>query len=390
MERYRVFHSLNALRVCAEYCVVHYHVSPLGDGFLKNSAGASALMSFFFVLSGFMAMHTNMDTDFSVPGAKEKYIYRRLQKVYPTYLIWIVLDTPGSVMYWWDLAIRGCPLTWVSLVSQPILLHSWLGSYHAGTTNGVCWYLCTLFWLWFVFPFVIVKAKTHLESRPWTSIVCLYIVSMLCWGLLVPSVHSVNSRQFPPLRLCEFLMGCCVAFTVERPIIHGGWVVLSVSLLFAYWVVTYTQPDLWSMEDAPKGQVCQLWPTMQLQQPLNPTSFLSMFSIVFCLVVHWAAANEQSGKGSSMLQWDCFKTLSTFSLHIYLSHVVVSTFLKFLFEQIGILEWWSTDTLILSCYLIAYMYSTAIEPRLLHWVSSSSETSAINIELEPLHSCISD
>jgi hypothetical protein len=52
--RYITFHSLNAVRVCAEFCVVHFHITPGRDGgFLKHGTGASALMSFFFVLSGF-------------------------------------------------------------------------------------------------------------------------------------------------------------------------------------------------------------------------------------------------------------------------------------------------------------------------------------------------
>ena len=364
--RYPTFHSLNAARVCAEYCVVHYHIALEGNGLLKNKDGASALMCFFFVLSGFMAMHTNMDTDFSVVGAKADYIYRRLQKVYPTYIIWILLDTPGNLVYWWDFA-AGCPLFWMSIASQPILLHAWLGSSHIGTTNGVSWYLCTLFWLWLVFPFV--NVKTLFSARPWMSIICLYVLSILT-GVLMSGFYSVNSRELPIIRLFEFLMGCCVAFTLDRPV-NGWFVVLPLLCLFTYWVVTYTMPALWYIEDAPKAKLCQLWPRQQQQSIiLNPTLLLSMFSVVFCLVIHWLASTERSGKGGfSMLQWDFFKSLSTFSLHIYLSHNAISTFLKFLFNQFGILSWWNTDTLMLACYLIAYWYSK-VEPKVLRWLGS--------------------
>jgi hypothetical protein len=44
--------------------VVNYHVSLTPTSFLKNDKVAQALMSFFFVLSGFMAMYTNASTDF--------------------------------------------------------------------------------------------------------------------------------------------------------------------------------------------------------------------------------------------------------------------------------------------------------------------------------------
>jgi peptidoglycan/LPS O-acetylase OafA/YrhL len=89
--RYRVLHSLNAARVCAEFLVVNYHVSLTPTSFLKNDKVAQALMSFFFVLSGFMAMYTNASTDFSARPAKMDYISRRFSKTYPTYLLWTLL-----------------------------------------------------------------------------------------------------------------------------------------------------------------------------------------------------------------------------------------------------------------------------------------------------------
>jgi len=362
--QYTTLHSLNAIRVCAEYCVVHYHVALGGYDFLQNKQLANALMSFFFVLSGFMAMHTNMDTDFTSPGAKTDYIYRRLRKVYPTYLIWLILDTPGHIVHNWEFAAE-CKLFWVSIASQPVLLHAWLGSFHIGASNGVCWYLCTLFWLWFVFPFI--NTKNLFASRPWTSIACLYVVSVLSW-VPMSGFNPEDSRELPIMRLCEFLMGCCVAFTLDKPI-NGWWVIPPLLCFIAYCTATYILTDLWAIEDIPPA--CQLWSRYQQEAVnLNPTLLLSMFSIVFCLIIHWLAATEKNGgQGISMLQWSCFKSLSKFSLHIYLSHSVVSNFLKHTSKGLGILDWWSTDTIILSCYFVAYMYSIA-EPVLLDRLGS--------------------
>jgi peptidoglycan/LPS O-acetylase OafA/YrhL len=95
---YRVLHSLNAARVCAEFLVVNYHISLTPTSFLKNDKHTQALMSFFFVLSGFMAMYTNAGRDFSARPAKMDYIHRRLSKTYPTYLFWTLLDLPGTIV----------------------------------------------------------------------------------------------------------------------------------------------------------------------------------------------------------------------------------------------------------------------------------------------------
>ena len=357
--QYVTLHSLNAIRVCAEYCVVHYHVALGGHDFLQNKHLANSLMSFFFVLSGFMAMHTNINTDFSAPGAKMDYISRRLRKVYPTYLIWLILDTPGNIIQNWEFAAE-CKLFWVSIASQPILLHAWLGSFHIGASNGVCWYLCTLFWLWIMFPFI--NTKSLFASRPWTSIACLYAISVLSW-IPVSSFNPEDSRELPIMRLCEFLMGCCVAFTLDKPI-YGWWIIPPLLCFGAYCTATYIMEDLWSVGDIPPA--CELWSRYQ-QQPinLNPTLLLSMFSVVFCLSIHWLAATEKNGgRGISMLHWTCFKSLSRFSLHIYLSHSTVSNFIKHTSKRFGILDWWSTDMLLILCYLVAYLYSIA-EPVLL-------------------------
>jgi peptidoglycan/LPS O-acetylase OafA/YrhL len=151
--RHRVLHSLNAARVCAEFLVVNFHVTLTPTSFLKNDMVEQALMSFFSFLSGFMAMYSNTCTDLSAGPAKMDYISRRLSKTYPTYLIWTLLYLPGTIVKHIYFACQR-PLYWISLALQPVLLQAWLGCYHFGIRNPVGWYLCTLFLLWFLFPFI--------------------------------------------------------------------------------------------------------------------------------------------------------------------------------------------------------------------------------------------
>jgi peptidoglycan/LPS O-acetylase OafA/YrhL len=92
-------HTLNAARVIAEYVVVHAHLSTLFDANgLFTVECAKSLMSFFFVLSGFVAMYCNMDVDFSNTSNALDYIKRRFKKTYPFYLTMILVDLPGAII----------------------------------------------------------------------------------------------------------------------------------------------------------------------------------------------------------------------------------------------------------------------------------------------------
>jgi hypothetical protein len=75
-------------------------------------------MSFFFVLSGFVAMHSNRYVDFSCMEARVGFVRKRVSKVYPTYLIWCLVDVPGCIVSGWAVASQ-CWLFWLALASQP-------------------------------------------------------------------------------------------------------------------------------------------------------------------------------------------------------------------------------------------------------------------------------
>ena len=113
MNKPATIHTLNAVRVLAEYVVVHYHVS---EGFqvrsLLGATMASHVMSFFFVLSGFMAMHCNMHTDFTDRCNVKRYIGTRFKKTFPTYLVFYLSDLPDAMLQWHS---KGCDLRLLSL-----------------------------------------------------------------------------------------------------------------------------------------------------------------------------------------------------------------------------------------------------------------------------------
>jgi hypothetical protein len=139
-------------------------------------------------------------------------------------------------------------------------------------------------------------------SHPRTPVVCLYFASVLGF-LAFAGLSNMNTRTPPPLRVCEFLLGCCMAFTLDTPV--NGWLALTGLLgSLAYWISTRAMPDLFNQDDV--SFTCALWPSVRLQP--DPSSLLSTFSIVWCLLVQWLAASELQERDSFILRilhWDC-------------------------------------------------------------------------------------
>ena len=83
--------SLNALRVLAEFWVVHQHL--FGMEMNKSmDAFITSLMSFFFVLSGFVITHAHRNNDLSSFESKKLFWLHRFRKVYPVFLFFWVFD----------------------------------------------------------------------------------------------------------------------------------------------------------------------------------------------------------------------------------------------------------------------------------------------------------
>jgi len=338
-------HTLNAARVIAEYVIVHYHISflfPSSTGLLSRGVMSDNLMSFFFVLSGFVAMHSNRETDFVDYSNVFGYIYKRMCKTYPLYVLLFLADLPGTIIG----RVTDCEYFWVSLVSQPLLLQCWLGIQHISISNGVGWYLCTLYWLWILFPFMHVSKM--LSCRPWLKIGLLYAASISLWIALAP-YNIVYTRAVPVFRLFEFLMGCGVAFTLDHKI-HGFFALFGLALFIAY---SASEPLL-SAPSEPLYGNCTLW-IQRHDQTVTPIIILSKFSIIWAILIHWLAATEISASERvSLLQHHFFKSMSMFSLHLYLSHYTVACLIKTISISINVFSCWDLDTMIFTCYFVAY------------------------------------
>jgi peptidoglycan/LPS O-acetylase OafA/YrhL len=359
MNKPPMLHSLNAARVVAEFVVVHHHISFLfadANGLLSRATMPDSLMSFFFVLSGFVAMHCNIDVDFSDRSNAWRYIVKRFQKTYPTYILMFFADLPGTIVTRQN---PECALFWISVASQPFLLHSWLGSQHISISNGVGWYLCTVYWLWMAFPFL--RVRYILSEHAWIKICLLYCLSLMLWLLLAP-YNIVYTRAVPVFRVFEFLMGCGVAFTLDSKL-PGQLVLAGLAAFFAYCAFDFQSPGLWENEQLYGN--CTLW-IKRHNQGMTPTIILSKFAIVWAVLIHWLACTELHSQAENaavqILQFDVFKHLSAFSLQLYLCHYTVARFIETISKAIGIFGWWDFDTMIVACYAVAYAISVWTQP----------------------------
>lgn len=373
--QYPVLHSLNALRVIAEYFVVHVHLSRY---FLSPPTPSIVealvvdLMSFFFVLSGFVATYTHMDSNgFDDKESWLDYIQRRLHKTYPIYFLNSFINLVG--MYVTNI---------LNQVTMPGILHYCsIGDLFLVGTWSFCnlieenvrqgWYLQTLFWLWFIFPLLHRFLMPNLEHYTETKSILIYILSQIPWILVVkyPGLRD-SIRCVPLFRLGEFTMGMCAALEVRHRSGGRRAIVLTILLLLNYLL------DFFIFQEMPSVCMGRLvdssvtnWDqfarnvTYSHEAPCIPVwnGFQSKSSIVWFYLIHWIASMEYNNQEVHVLNWNFFRHMSPFSLQLYMTHETIA----------GILIWigsyskypiWQLDTLVFTTYLLSYSFYCYIQP----------------------------
>lgn len=164
-----ILHSLNAVRVIFEYIIVNHHVNDLGsENIFSASYGSSnSLMSFFFVLSGFVAMHT---TD----GLDKTYFLRRLKKTYPFYLLMWLCGFPP--VYYGNTQISKCPTqSWIYTALQPFCVQIFL-MWKIEGSNIPDWYYSVLVFLWVAHSYIAVTCSLVPHSNIFNSFLLKIVI----------------------------------------------------------------------------------------------------------------------------------------------------------------------------------------------------------------------
>jgi hypothetical protein len=360
-------HAINALRVIAEYMVVRLHVFARGVGmdmFVRD------LMSFFFVLSGFVMMHAHHGSSFATLEQKKEFWFARWKKIYPSYILNASFYIPVLCIIAFDMN-NNCVYKLYCPLMQVFFLNSWAGCGVRHTINVVSWYIATLSWIWFAFPFIHgVIMKVTFEKHTWIKMLCINIISVI---MILPfhEYETFTLCTLPILRLGEFVIGCGISFALKQQEFESmnfyKWLPLICSV--TYLVVVYTVLALphgmeWlCLHEEMQGYECRMW-QMSAWVEASPPCFVAWdkyfnkHALVWAAIIHTIASAEKCndlGVLMTALNHDIFKTLSQYSISLYLGHDSVKHALIGITDFLGWSHFWHDDTILLAIYLMCYV-----------------------------------
>lgn len=229
MEHRNTFPALTALKGIF-ILVIAFHnsmlVQPLFDAvpgvaFLSLFGGALG-NSIFFVLSGFCMACGYRDKIASHGISFRDFLWRRLKKLYPLYLI------TNIVSIFLDTVMYGMSAVNLEKIASTFLLKLGGGLRTEGPYNAPTWFLCSLFFCYVVFFFCCYHAKT--PTRYWCGITLGIVLGHFL-------AHSESPLPFCSVSngvgMMNFFVGCALAqvYPLIRPNAHKWAVPLSFTLL---------------------------------------------------------------------------------------------------------------------------------------------------------------
>jgi peptidoglycan/LPS O-acetylase OafA/YrhL len=375
----RTLHTINAMRVLAEFWVVRHHclvhrgpdrpsMGPIGDD----------IMSFFFVMSGFVVMYRHEKTDFSSWESKRDFLVSRVKLVYPVFLLNILFKVPSLIVrLLYDDKYRYCWVHFLCPVLQLGMLDGWAGCGWLFPLDGTAWYMSCIMWLWYAFPFVkdFITDRVFGQNCLWRKMLAINLVwalmFMLLWAYDLQTLAGV-----PFLRLGEFLLGCGAAIALKHtsPCLAGNWFWGPFILVLVLYVLEKTHHGITSLclRELLQHEECTLWHAGQTQfSGIEPPCITfaekipNKYALVFAATLHGLGSSELADDRSiwflSILQADIFKVLGSFSLMLYLSHISMSCVVKWIASNVfgwRVVEL-HDDILLFWIYVLSYLLHQA-------------------------------
>lgn len=305
--------ALDTWRFIAAIGVVAYHYE---NHFAAIAATPSHRLTafghfvdFFFVLSGFVLMHTYGGRIRTV-GDYGRFIQKRLARIYPLHALVTMIF--GALAIW--LAVKGvalrAPETMDPALIAPhlLLLHAWGPHWQPGL-NFPSWSISAEFFLYLVFPLLALAVS---RLRVWMSFALAVIfaaameVTRLRFGM---GSFTEATWDFGMLRaLPSFLAGMAVQKVVSAtPPVRMSWA-------------------------APHAFMLGVLVLMFAQAPI--------YLILCCFVIGVAliALAERGGK-TSLLQRPLCMRLGDASYAVYLLHTMVQVATLMLARKLGVTDW---------------------------------------------------
>lgn len=183
-------------------------------------------VSAFLVLSGFCMTYNYIFTGrVQNCGIKQNlaFVLRKIKSLWLLHMLITFL----SISYTW-VPIDLIKQFGVVLIGNTFMIQEWLPFRQSGMLNGgVSWYLSTVVFAYFIFPWVIKYMEKNYSGTKALSMCAILLLIQLIVGLCSSTLSTVNRGElswwednwchwllyrFPPVRTIEFLLGCNIAY----------------------------------------------------------------------------------------------------------------------------------------------------------------------------------
>lgn len=324
-------HQLTGLRFFAAIHVVLYHNLGLVGASIQNlphwllsinSAGESAV-SFFFILSGFILTYVYTDENATIKTSYGKFLFARLSRIYPIYILAFLLDLPRGLSYFFQTYDQKAAFLKVGVSASAHL--GMLQSWHPRLTpawNFPAWSISTELFFYLVFPFLlpfIFRFKNDVLSLIvlWLTPVVIYFTFTI--GLhydLSEGAGAVFWRSFPALRVTEFLIGITIGkLFVQKHSKLYQWILNNQKICGRlFWI-----------------SLCMSLALISIKLPIHKTLITNLLLVPFFSWMILVLATIKIPM-SSIFEHQFIVLLGSASYAIYIIHIPILYYIRNLFQ----------------------------------------------------------
>lgn len=309
---------LSSIRFLFIFYIVQGHfiqVAVQNDFFLKLFKQHNVIVGAFFLLSGFMltlSAKSGKDLEWG------SYIKRRLNRIYPVYLLILMIFAPMYVGI--DLYYK---IPWHEILKKIFIVFPLLQAWHPDWGlywNSPTWFLSALLFCYLLFPCVFNKLR-HFKTASIGMLfglifsILLFIKGLYSFengfffleGMMSPDkISYFNLLRFSPLvNFLEFLLGVCTGFFFLRSSPHESWKTRYLPSVFLYSIFAMI--------------------FLRVYFPINDMLVRTLiFTPLFLLFLYYASFNH--GLGFKMLSSKMMVFLGEISFSIYCLHGALGQF----------------------------------------------------------------
>jgi len=353
-------HGLDTIRIIGEFFVVYFHMAMYTPHSFGVHDFGYDLISLFFLLSGCVCSLKLVDVNPTPKSYQEsiEYIKKKWSFVYPLYLFICICGLVGNLYNRYFAHTFPCPWDLACYILDFLTLGPWCNCGVLNTDiSSTGWYICIILSCWVIFPFIQNYLHAFWLNYTWFKIVCMHVLLVLINLFFI--YIKIDSYYFLLPRMLEFIIGTALPFTQSKPMHYTCVILAIISTTSMYLSIHYNmqwQDSLCLKIIHPECTV--LTPGHYESPPVLPCStFLRRIwcktNFTWIIIINYILSRED------VLNWDFFKLLNPISLTLYLSHMRVHDFLRFLLRIIK-LEGSLSDTMsVLTCYISAYYLNKA-------------------------------